>query len=441
MGKAVAIDVLLRHDAVQVPREALVASTKDLAFQMITEFSPGKRIPFGHVGELRPCVLSIKIDDTLKECVPAESVEHVDVRVVRVVDDVAYVENVDEGLFEEAGGDETGACEVLPLPNASLVGLWESLCYDDDADAADAAADALQHLSISPSAPARNSTTPHPQWCGALKAKLLDYCSTSLLFSDAGVDPNVVGWNKVVLFHGPPGTGKTSLCKALAQRLAVAMSDRYRSSQLVEINTHSLFSKWFSESGKMVMKLFTRVREMAADPACLVVLLVDEVESLAAARKAALNSSEPSDSIRVVNALLTQLDALRRFPNVLTLCTSNITEAIDLAFVDRADLKIFIGNPGARARYSMLAAAVNELIAKRLLHGQPVGDGNTCGEEFGSLMARLDGSSGRFLKKLPFLAFTALPQKRNVSVADFVGALHTAAADELDAKAKLASMP
>ena len=32
------------------------------------------------------------------------------------------------------------------------------------------------------------------------------------------------------------------------------------------------------------------------------------------------------------------------------LTTSNITEAIDLAFVDRADIKAYIGNPGLQAR-------------------------------------------------------------------------------------------
>lgn len=41
-----------------------------------------------------------------------------------------------------------------------------------------------------------------------------------------------------------------------------------------------------------------------------------------------------------VNALLTQLDQLKRYPNVMVLTTSNITEAIDVAFVDRADIKV-----------------------------------------------------------------------------------------------------
>jgi len=52
------------------------------------------------------------------------------------------------------------------------------------------------------------------------------------------------------------GTGKTSLCKALAQKVSIRLSDRFDYAQLVEINSHSLFSKWFSESGKLVQKMY-----------------------------------------------------------------------------------------------------------------------------------------------------------------------------------------
>lgn len=88
----------------------------------------------------------------------------------------------------------------------------------------------------------------------------------------------------------------------------------------------------------------------------------DEVESLTAARRAAVSGSEPSDAVRVVNALLTQIDALRARENVLILTTSNITDAIDVAFVDRADIKQFIGLPSHWARYEILRSCVNELI-------------------------------------------------------------------------------
>lgn len=85
------------------------------------------------------------------------------------------------------------------------------------------------------------------------------------------------------------------------------------------------------------------------------------LQSLTAARSAAVRGSEPSDAVRVVNAVLTAIDALRARPNVLLLATSNVSEAIDVAFIDRADVRLHIGPPDAAARFAILGSSFAEL--------------------------------------------------------------------------------
>lgn len=110
------------------------------------------------------------------------------------------------------------------------------------------------------------------------------------------------------------------------------------------------------------MKLFDEIKNMVQNENALVCILIDEIESLAHARNLCSNGTEPSDSIRVVNALLTQLDQIKRYPNVLILTTSNMTQAIDEAFVNRADIKQYLGYPSERTIYSIYESCLEELM-------------------------------------------------------------------------------
>merc|ERR1719145_189861 len=121
------------------------------------------------------------------------------------------------------------------------------------------------------------------------------------------------------------------------------------------------------ESGKLVQRLFDNVKEKLADPATFVIVLIDEVESLTSARKNASSALECSDSLRMVNSLLTQLDAIKKFPNVLVLATSNLTGFIDQAFIDRADTRQHVGPPTVAAIAQMLTGGVQELVTKGLI--------------------------------------------------------------------------
>ncbi|XP_021292376.1 pachytene checkpoint protein 2 homolog isoform X1 [Herrania umbratica] len=349
----------------------------------------------------------------IRICDTDEWVKNHDILLFWQVKPVVHVFQLsEEGPCEELSGDgQLSSFNEWILPAKEFDGMWESLIYES-----------------------------------GLKQRLLRYAASALLFTEKGVDPFLVSWNRIILLHGPPGTGKTSLCKALAQKLSIRFSSRYPQCQLVEVNAHSLFSKWFSESGKLVAKLFQKIQDMVEEESNLVFVLIDEVESLAAARKAALSGSEPSDSIRVVNALLTQMDKLKSSPNVIVLTTSNITAAIDIAFVDRADIKAYIGPPTLQARYEILKSCLNELIRTGIISSSQDSSQSIL-PDYVTLKEKLsmpeiqevqttlhlwkqlleaaeacEGLSGRSLRKLPFLAHAAL---NNPYCCDLSKFLHT----------------
>jgi len=192
--------------------------------------------------------------------------------------------------------------------------------------------------------------------------ELLSYTQALLRLSDLGADAGLLSINRLVLLHGPPGTGKTTMCKALAQKLSILLADRFKRFIFVEVNSHSLFSKWFSESGKLVARMFERVSELAEQRDWLTFVLVDEVESLTMGRNVSLASgAEPTDSVRAVNSVLTQLDKMRQHRNVILLATSNISNALDPAFLDRVDICRCVGNPSAQATSRILSSVLAEL--------------------------------------------------------------------------------
>lgn len=51
-----------------------------------------------------------------------------------------------------------------------------------------------------------------------------------------------------------------------------------------------------------------------------------------------------------------------RHSNVVILTTSNVTEKIDLAFIDRADIKQYIGPPSVKGIYSIYLSCLEELM-------------------------------------------------------------------------------
>ncbi len=140
----------------------------------------------------------------------------------------------------------------------------------------------------------------------------------------------------------------------------------------LEIDAHTLASSSLGRSQQAVQQLFdTTIAEVAAGGP--LVVLLDEVETIATDRGQLSFDANPADVHRAVDAALIGLDRVARTRrDVLFVATSNFPAAIDGALMSRADLVISVDLPTLQARKAILADTITALAeaypgARRLL--------------------------------------------------------------------------
>jgi transitional endoplasmic reticulum ATPase len=153
------------------------------------------------------------------------------------------------------------------------------------------------------------------------------------LFERLGIEPP-----KGVLLHGPPGTGKTMIAKAVANE--------------TDANFHSIsgpeiMSKFYGESERHLREIFEEAEKNAPS-----IIFIDELDSIAPKRGETTGEVER----RVVAQLLSLMDGLESRGQVVVIGATNRPNALDEALRrgGRFDREIEIGIPDRNGRDEIL---------------------------------------------------------------------------------------
>ncbi|ELQ75716.1 AAA+-type ATPase [Trachipleistophora hominis] len=199
-----------------------------------------------------------------------------------------------------------------------------------------------------------------------------------------------MGISRTVLLHGPAGTGKSALCRAIAAKIAV----RTKHTKTVEVHSAQYVSKFYGESAHKLNELFKSVDKHT-------VVIIDEVDSLIVSRDQICARNEPLDSMRIVNTFLVNLDVSGCF----LMCTTNLLGVVDRAFVDRMDMVVRMYYPCEQHVHRMIVNALHVLMLKNVIRFEVLPDCYGPPSKRMLAVSRAIGTaSARRIKKMLFCA-------------------------------------
>ncbi|KAB2025970.1 hypothetical protein ES319_D06G186100v1 [Gossypium barbadense] len=154
---------------------------------------------------------------------------------------------------------------------------------------------------------------------------------------------------RAVLFEGPPGTGKTSCARVIANQAGVP---------LLYVPLEIVVSKYYGESERLLGQVFSLANQLP-DGA---IIFLDEVDSFATARGGEIHEA----TRRILSVLLRQIDGFEQDKKVVVIAATNRKQDLDPALISRFDSMIVFGLPDEHNRRQIAAQYAKHLTESEL---------------------------------------------------------------------------
>ncbi|KAJ0692137.1 putative AAA+ ATPase domain, ATPase, AAA-type, core [Helianthus annuus] len=155
---------------------------------------------------------------------------------------------------------------------------------------------------------------------------------------------------RAVLFEGPPGTGKTSCARVIANQAGAP---------LLYVPLEVIMSKYFGESERLLGKVFTLANEIPNGA----IIFLDEVDSFATSR----DSETHEATRRILSVILRQIDGFEQDKKVVVIAATNRKQDLDPALLSRFDSMITFGLPDQHTRQEIAAQYAKHLTKTELV--------------------------------------------------------------------------
>ena len=220
-------------------------------------------------------------------------------------------------------------------------------------------------------------------------------------FREIGIDPPAG-----VLLHGPPGTGKTMLAKAVANQTDATF---------IKMAGSELVQKFIGEGAKLVRDLFELASER--EPA---IIFIDEIDAIASKRTESKTSGD-AEVQRTMMQLLSEMDGFENRGEIRIIAATNRFDMLDRAILrpGRFDRLIEVPEPDPEGRERIL-----EIHTRDMNLADSV--------DFAALTAETEGFSGAELESLTTEAgmFAIRDGRTEVRMADFHNAIEKVEAED-----------